>query len=38
MDIVLAGAMDGISAAQVLREHRKVPIIYLTESRRPKLG
>lgn len=31
MDIVLAGAMDGISTAQLMREHRKVPIIYLTD-------
>jgi DNA-binding LytR/AlgR family response regulator len=31
MDIMLSGAMDGISTAQVLREHRHVPIIYLTD-------
>jgi len=31
MDIVLAGAMDGISTAQILREHRSVPLIYLTD-------
>ncbi|HZY79292.1 MAG TPA: response regulator [Cyclobacteriaceae bacterium] len=31
MDIVLAGAMDGISTAQVLREYRPVPVVYLTD-------
>ena len=31
MDIVLGGAMDGISAAQLMRTIRIVPIIYLTD-------
>lgn len=31
MDIVLAGAIDGISAAQIIHQDRSVPIIYLTD-------
>lgn len=31
MDIVLRGTMDGISAAQLIRTIRAVPIIYLTD-------
>jgi DNA-binding LytR/AlgR family response regulator len=31
MDVQLAGAIDGISAAQVILQNRLVPIIYLTE-------
>lgn len=31
MDIELSGAIDGISAAQLILENRQIPIIYLTE-------
>jgi CheY-like chemotaxis protein len=30
MDIILDGAMDGIEAAQVIRSHLSIPVIYLT--------
>jgi DNA-binding LytR/AlgR family response regulator len=32
MDIDLAGAMDGVSAAQMMLKDRSIPIIYLTDS------
>ncbi len=30
MDIVLAGEMDGISAAQIIRERHDIPVLFLT--------
>ena len=30
MDIILDGAMDGIEAAEVIRSHLSIPLIYLT--------
>jgi CheY-like chemotaxis protein len=30
MDIILDGAIDGIEAAQVIRSHLSIPVIYLT--------
>jgi AmiR/NasT family two-component response regulator len=30
MDVRLAGAMDGVTAAQQLREHYDVPVVFLT--------
>ncbi len=30
MDIVLAGDMDGIETAEKIREHKQIPIVYLT--------
>jgi DNA-binding LytR/AlgR family response regulator len=36
MDIVLAGALDGVSTAEALRANRRVPIIYLTDHTDPK--
>jgi chemotaxis response regulator CheB len=31
MDIELAGAMDGISAAQSILQHQFIPVIYLSD-------
>lgn len=31
MDIELAGAIDGISAAKIISQHQSIPIIYLSE-------
>src|SRR5688500_7278234 len=31
MDIELAGALDGISTAQMIQQKRAIPVIYLTE-------
>jgi DNA-binding LytR/AlgR family response regulator len=36
MDIELAGAMDGISAAKIIQEIHPVPIIYLTDHTDPR--
>jgi signal transduction histidine kinase len=30
MDIVLAGEMDGIETAEMIRKHKQIPIVYLT--------
>ncbi|WP_354634912.1 ATP-binding protein [Planktothricoides raciborskii] len=30
MDIVLAGDMDGIETAETIRQHKQIPIVYLT--------
>lgn len=32
MDIVLKGKMDGIAAAQQIRQHLNIPVVYLSES------
>lgn len=32
MDIILAGEMDGIDAAQSIRERRDIPVVYLTSN------
>lgn len=30
MDIVLAGELDGIQAAEAIRQHKSIPVVYLT--------